>query len=142
MSQTTIIINNEGNRGNSGSILGSLFPSRVWAIIGIAILIIAVISLFTAYNAYTEFVDETCPDASNLFDVGFCAVEEGTGLSDTGASTSSSFLSAAFWASPAGLIGSAIGIRTDGGTVGDRLGNNFSRVKNSAFTFYKRLSGR
>ena len=142
MSQPTIIINNEGNSRNSGSILGSLFPSRVWVILGIAVLIIAIISLYSAYNAYTEFVDENCPDATSILDVGFCAVESGTDVEDSGASTSSSFLSAAFWASPAGLIGSAIGIRTDGGTVGERLGNNFSRVKNSAFTFYKRLSGR
>ena len=143
MSQPTIIINNDSNSGsNPGSILGSLFPSRLWVILGIAVLIIALISIFIAYNAYTEFVDENCPDATNLFDVGFCALQDGTDLTDTGSGITSSFLSIAFWASPAGLIGSAIGIRTDGGTVGDRVSNNYGRIKNNAFTLFKRLIGR
>ena len=142
MSQPTIIINNEGNRGNSGSILGSLFPSRVWVILGIAVLIIGIISLYSAYSTYSEFVEQNCPDASSLLDVGFCAVEDNTGLEDTGSGITGSFLSIAFWASPAGLIGSAIGIRTDGGNVGDRIGNNYDRIKNSTFTLFKRLIGR
>ena len=142
MSQPTIIINNEGNKGRSSSILGSLFPSRVWVILGIAVLIIAIISLYSAYNTYSEFVEQNCPDASSLLDVGFCAVADNTGLEDTGSGITGSFLSIAFWASPAGLIGSAIGIRTDGGNVGDRIGNNYDRIKNSAFTLFKRLIGR
>lgn len=144
MAQPTIIIQNDsgGRSGGSGSILGGLLPSKVWGIVGILLIIAVGLVAFSTVQYYQNYVDENCPDANGLVDVGFCAVENSDTATDTGDSAAQAFLSSALWASPFGYLGAAIGIRTEGDTAGARVGNNFTRVKNGLFTFYKRLSGR
>ena len=139
----TIIINNDSNSGSGiSSGLNRLIPERFYSILAIIIAISTVILLYIAYSSFVNYVDENCPDADGFGDIAFCAVEEETGVEDTGASAGSAFLSNLFWATPIGYLGAAVGIRTDGGTVGERLGNNFNRTKNNAWTVLNRLLGR
>jgi len=144
MAQPTIIIQNDsgGRSGGSGSILGGLLPSKVWGIVGIILIALIALAIYSSLQWYSNYVDENCPESQGLIDVGFCAIEEETGVEDSGETGSQAFFSQLIWASPFGYIGAAIGIKTEGDTVGERIGNNFNRTKDNAFTLLKRLSGR
>ena len=139
-SEPTIIIQNQGS--SSGGLLGNLIPSRFYSILAIIIGIISILLIYSAYTTFTNYVDENCPDADGLGDIAFCAIEDNTGVEDTGESTSSTLLSQLIWTSPLGWIGAAVGISTEGGSVGERLSNNQSRVRNNAWTLLNRLIGR
>ena len=143
-SQPTIIINNDGGSRSSGgsSIIGGLLPSRIWSIIGIVLIILVAVSLFSTYSFYENYKEENCPDSDGLIDVGFCAIENAGGAEDTGQTATQAFLSTFLWASPIGYIGAAIEVSTEGGSAGERVGNNFSRVRNGVYTIYKRILGR
>ena len=136
-----IVINNESG-GGSGSILGSLIPSRVWAILGILLIVVAVFAIYSGYNWYQDYIGETCPESQGLSDVGFCVITEEAGLDDTGESLFGSLTTAVLWSSPLGYLGAVVGIRTEGDTAAARFANNFDRVKDSGFTFLRRLTGR
>lgn len=144
MQPSTIIINNDsgGGSGSSGGILGGLIPSRVWGIVGILLILGVLFVIYSGVQYYGNFVEDNCPDANDIFDVGFCAVESNPIADDTGQSGTSALVSSIFWASPWGFLGSAIGIRTDGKDVGERISNNATRVGNGFYTFFKRLTGR
>lgn len=139
-SQPTIIVQNQGS--SSGGILGNLIPSRFYSILALIIAVLAILLIYGAYTTFTNYVDENCPDADGLGSIAFCAIEDKTGVEDTGESTSSTLLSQLIWTSPIGWIGSAVGVSTEGATVGERLSNNSSRVKNNAWTLLNRLIGR
>lgn len=140
-----VIVNNNTTtprqRGLTGSITSAL-PPKTWTIVGIILVILLAVAAFSTYQYYTNFKNDNCPDSSGLIDVGFCAFEDRTGVEDTGDSTSQAFLSNLLWASPFGYLGAAIGIRTEGDTVGERVGNNFSRISNNTWTLFRRLTGR
>ena len=139
-SQPTIIVQNQGS--SSGGLLGNLIPSRFYSILALIIAVLSILLIYAAYTTFTNYVEENCPDADGLGDIAFCAVEEETDLEDTGASTGSTILSQLIWTSPLGWIGAAVGVSTEGGTVGERLSNNQTRIKNNVWTLLNRLTGR
>ncbi len=72
-------------------------------------------------------------DGDNIF--------ESVGIvSDTGDGTGSAWLSAFWHFSPLGLLGGAAGIGTSS-TGWSGVGQSWTKGKNSAYTFYKRLFG-
>ena len=139
-SQPTIIVQNQGS--SSGGLLGNLIPSRFYSILALIIAVLSILLIYAAYTTFTNYVEENCPDANGLGDIAFCAVEEETELEDTGESFLYSFGANLLWSSPLGYLGAAIGIATEGDTVGERIGNNYTRTKNRAWTALNRLIGR
>jgi hypothetical protein len=116
------------------------FGSRIlkWIVVGILLLII--ISLvWVLWSMYANYGLNPL-DPSTWDDSLLALMEAKAGVSDTGQSAGSSWLSASLRFSPFGFLGGAIGIGTSAtGRAG--MAENWTKGKNSAYTFYKRLSG-
>ena len=109
-----------------------------WIIIIILVIIVlAVLMMF--WSMYTNY--GLNPLDPSTWDNAFLSLFEAkAGVSDTGQSAGSSWLSGVLRFSPFGFFGGAIGIGTSAsGRAG--MAENWTKGKNSVYTFFKRLSG-
>jgi len=109
-----------------------------WVFIIIIVIIVAVL-LMAFWSMYVNYGLNPL-DPSSWDDAFLALFEAKAGVSDTGQGAGGAWLSTALRMSPLGFLGSAIGIGTSAtGRAG--MAENWTKGKNSAYTFFKRLSG-
>ena len=109
-----------------------------WVAIIILLLIIASL-VWVLWSMYANYGLNPL-DPSTWDDAALALMEAKLGVTDTGQSAGSSWLSGALRLSPIGFLGGAIGIGTSAtGRAG--MAENWTKGKSSVYTFFKRLSG-